>query len=85
MKSFASFLKESHPKSELMKLPTSELRKLGNTYSKKVSVVRDNAVKAKEAGNQEKAEKLHKQADAHQDEEMDIREIIRSRTKGTKK
>lgn len=85
MKSFVTFIKESHPKSELHKLSTSELRKLGSTYSKKVSVVRDNAVKAKEAGNQERAEKLHKQADAHQDEEMDIREIIRSRTKGSKR
>lgn len=85
MKSFVTFIKESHPKSELDKLPTSELRKLGSTYSKKVSVVRDNAVKAKEAGNQERAEELHKKADAHQDEEMDIREIIRSRTKGSKR
>jgi len=75
-----SGINESHTATEIAGTPTAELRKLADTYSKKVSVVREKAVKAKEAGNHKEAAKLHKQADDHADKEMDIREAIRKRT-----
>jgi hypothetical protein len=75
-----SGINESHTAKEIASTPSKELRGLADTYSKKVSVVRENARKAKEAGNHEEAAKLHKQADAHQDEEMDIRDELRKRT-----
>jgi hypothetical protein len=74
-----SGINESHTAKEIASTPSKELRGLADTYSKKVSVVRQKAVDAKEAGNHEEAAKLHKQADAHQDEEMDIRDELRRR------
>ena len=74
-----SGINESHTAKEIASTPSKELRGLADTYSKKVSVVRQKAVDAKEAGNHEEAAKLHKQADAHQDKEMDIRDELRRR------
>lgn len=72
-------ISESHTAKEIAATPTAELRKLGDTYSKKVSVVRERAVAAKKAGNHDLAAKLHAQADKHVDEEMDIRDELRKR------
>jgi len=77
---YAKMISESHTAKEIAGTPTAELRKLADTYSTKVSAVREKAVKAKEAGNHDEAAKLHKQADDHADEEMNVREAIRKRT-----
>jgi hypothetical protein len=76
---YSKMISESHTAKEIASTPSKELRGLADTYSKKISVVREKAVKAKEAGNHEEAAKLHKQADAHQDEEMNIRDELRRR------
>lgn len=71
---------ESHTEKEIKATPTKELRKLADTYSKKISVVRQKAKDAENAGDTNRAKDFHKQADDHQDEEMNIRDEIRSRT-----
>jgi len=71
---------ESHTAKEIKSASTDELRKLADVYSKKISVVRQRAKDAEKAGESDKAKTLHSQADDHQDEEMDIRAEIKSRT-----
>ena len=76
---YSKMISESHTQKEIESTPTTELRKLGDTYSTKISVVRQKAVEAKNAGNHDLAAKLHAQADKHVDEEMDIRDELRKR------
>lgn len=66
-------------KRDLMATSTKELRKIGDTHSRAVSVIRERAKEAKKNGDHKKADDLHAQANRHQDHEMDIREIINNR------
>ena len=68
-------------KKDLMATSSSELRKIADTHSTAVSIIRQQAEKAKENGDHQKAKDLHSLADKHQDHEMDIREIINNRVK----
>jgi hypothetical protein len=66
-------------KRDLMATSTKELRKIGDTHSRAVSVIRERAEEAKKNGDHKKADDLHAQANRHQDHEMNIREIINNR------